>query len=318
MCGYSRGVMVKNLSYERALAHVVITLCACIAGAFAQPLLAQTSDWSLEPYARAEAGVISAETETDDEEFIVNGDGAYLRGQAGLDYEDDDSRFRLEADRIEVLRFGSGRSNSNRDRITAQFDQDFGEDWALQLRARYYDDLSSVESSNVDELQGSVRIRYQPVREHRFQLRGSWRKREYDNSSDPQTHGDGPRMDAQYRHRFGRYNYLTVDARAERISSDDPRRGYDRESAKISYTQPITRDLRVRPAVEYLHTLFDGRITPAGERREDHLISPEVELHWWPGPWRVEAEAKYINSNSNFASRDRAGYRLTVAVGHVF
>ena len=186
------------------------------------------------------------------------------------------------------------------------------------MRARYYDDLVTAESSDSDEIQGSVRVSYEPVREHRFRVRGSWREREYDNGAAPQTSGEGPRVDAQYRHRFGRYHYLTFDLRAESIESDDPRRGYERESAKVSYTQPITPDLRVRPAIEVLRTRFDERLTPAGERRKDTLVAPEVEVLWWPDRWRIEAEAKYIFSDSNQPTREREGYRLTLTVGYVF
>ncbi len=279
---------------------------------------AQDSGWSLQPNARAEVGFVSAETATRDEQIVVDGDAFTLRGQVSFDLEDDDSRFRIEADRIEVIRLGDGRSNSNRDRITVEFEQEFGSNWEVQLRGRYYDDLVTAELSDTDELQGSVLVTYEPARAHRFSLRGSWRDREYDNGPASQTEGEGPRVDAQYRHRLGRYHYVTADFRAESIDSDDPLRGYSRESAKLSYTRPITRDVRVRPALEYLNTRFDDRLTPAGERRGDELIVPELELLWWPGKWRVEAEAKYISSSSNLATREREGYRLTLSVGYVF
>lgn len=282
------------------------------------PAVAQDSGWKLEPDARVEFGIISAESETADEQITVDGDALVARGAVGVDFEDDDTRFRLEADRIEVFRLGEGRSDSNRDRITALIDQEFGKDWELQLRGRYYDDLSTAESSDVDELQASVRATYEPERAHRFRLRATWRDREYDNGTGGQTNGDGPRVDAQYRHRLGRYHYVTLDARAEGISSDDPQRGYSRQSAKISYTHPITPDLRVRPALELLNTRFDSRLTPEGERRKDQLVVPEVELLWWPDKWRIEAEAKYISSSSNLASRDREGFRLSISVGYVF
>ena len=291
---------------------------ASTAALLTTPAVAQDSDWKLEPDARVEFGIVSAESETADEQITVDGDALIARGAVGVDFEDDDTRFRLEADRIEVFRLGEGRSDSNRDRITALIDQEFGKDWELQLRGRYYDDLSTAESSDVDELQASVRATYEPERAHRFRLRATWRDREYDNGTGGQTNGDGPRVDAQYRHRMGRYHYVTLDARAEGISSDDPQRGYSRQSAKISYTRPITPDLRIRPALELLNTRFDGRLTPEGECRKDQLVVPEVELHWWPEKWRIEAEAKYISSSSNLASRDREGFRLQISVGYVF
>ncbi|MEP5938067.1 MAG: hypothetical protein ABJ239_07065 [Erythrobacter sp.] len=280
--------------------------------------MAQDKGWELEPTARVEAGFVSAETSTRDEQIVVNGDAFTARAQVGVNFKDEDTRFRLEADRIEVFRLGSGRSNSNRDRITAQFDQELNADWDVQLRARYYDDLVTAESSDTDEIQGSVRVTYEPERAHRFRARATWRDREYDNGAGPQTTGDGARVDVGYRHRLGRYHYINFDLRAESIDSDDPERGYERQSAKASYTHPLTPDLRVRPAVEYVNTRFDGRLTGNGERRKDKLIVPELELLWWPNKWRIEAEAKYISSSSNLATRQREGYRLTFSVGYVF
>lgn len=279
--------------------------------------IAQGEGWTLSPSARVEVGIVSAETATRDEQIVVDGDALTFRGQLAFDLEDDDTRFRLEADRIEVVRLGDGRSDSNRDRITAQVDQELSHAWDIQLRGRYYDDLVTAESSDTDELQASVRVTYEPKRAHRVRVRASWREREYDNGTGgEQTTGEGPRVDVQYRHRLGRYHYVTVDARAEEINSDDPQRGYQRQSAKISYTYPLSRDLRVRPAMIYLNTTFDGRLTETGTRRNDELFVPEVELLWWPGQWRIEAEAKYITSSSNLATRNREGYRFTLTVGY--
>ena len=74
----------------------------------------------------------------------------------------------------------------------------------------------------------------------------------------------------------------------------------------------------MRPAVELRHTEFDGRLTPAGDLREDTQLVPEIELHWWTGNWRIEAEAKYIFSDSNDPVREREGYRFAVSVGYGF
>ncbi len=311
--------MIRGISIGSARRGFCCALAAGFVALSSAPAFAQEiSTWSLEPDARVEVGVVSAETATRDEQIVVNGDAFTFRGQVGLDLEDENTRFRLEADRIEVVRLGEGRRDSNRDRISVFVEQEFDDDWEVQVRGRYYDDLVTAESSDTDEIQGSVRVTYEPVRAHRLRVRGTWREREYDNGADPQTKGSGPRVDVGYRHRIERYHYINFDLRAESINSDDPRRGYNRQSAKIAYTRPITRDIRVRPALEVLETQFDGRLTPDGERRKDRLIVPELELHWWPDRWRVEAEAKYIFSDSNLATREREGYRLTLTVGYVF
>jgi len=164
-------------------------------------------------------------------------------------------------------------------------------------------------------------VQFEPERAHRFRLRATWRDRQYDNgaaaASTPSA-GNGARVDVDYRHRLGRYHYINFDLRAESIDSPDPERRFRRESASVSYTHPLTRDMRVRPAVELRQTRFGGRLTPAGEVREDTHVVPEVELLWWPGNWRVEAEAKYISADSNDPLRDRRGYRFSVSVGYAF
>jgi hypothetical protein len=279
---------------------------------------AQDGDWKLEPEARIEVQAISAQTTTRDDDLVVDGEAISVRGQVGVALEKRGLRFRLEADRIEVFRLGEGRRDIARDRFTATVQADIAKGWELQAQARHFDDVVSVESSDTDEWQGSARLTWEPKREHRVRVQGTWREREYDNGPLAETQGEGPRVDAQYRRRFGRYHYLAFDLRAESITSDDPRRGYERQSAGVAYTRPLAPDLRARPAIEVIRTEFDGRFTDTGERRRDKLVVPEVELLWWPGKWRIEAEAKYIFSGSNEPVREREGYRLTLSVGYAF
>lgn len=294
-----------------ALALLIIGLGASRAGA-------QESGWRLEPDARIEVQTVSAQTTTRDNDLIVDGEAISVRGQVGLALEKRGVRLRVEADRIEVFRLGEGRRNIARDRFTATVQTDIEKDWELQLQARHFDDVVSVESNDTDEWQGSVRIAWEPDRENRVRVQGTWRAREYENGPLAETTGEGPRVDAQYRRRLGRYHYIAFDLRAESIRSDDPRRGYERQSVGASYTRPITPDLRVRPAIEVIQTRFDGRLNPTGERRSDSLVVPEVEVLWWPGQWRIEAEAKYIFAGSNEPIREREGYRLSLSVGYAF
>jgi hypothetical protein len=284
----------------------------------APPASAQESGWKLEPDARIEVQTVSAQTTTRDEELVIDGEAISLRGQVGLALNSESTRFRLEADRIEVFRLGDGRRDVSRDRLTATVEQDISKTLELQVQARRFDDLVTVESADTDEWQGSARVTFEPTRDNRFRLSAIWRDRQYDNGAAPATTGEGPRVDAQYRRRFGSYHYLAFDLRAENIRSNDPDRGYERESAGVAYTRPVAKDLRVRPAIELIKTRFDGRIADDGRLRRDRQVVPEVELLWWPGKWRVEAEAKYVFFSSNEAVREREGYRLTLSVGYAF
>lgn len=301
------------------LLRVTNRLLACALGVLAaSPALAQEDGWTLNPDARIEVQTVSAQTTTRDDDLVVDGEAIQVRGQVGVALEKKGLRLRVEADRIEVFRLGDGRDDIARDRFTATLEADIAKGWELQAQARHFDDFVSVESSDTDEWQGSARVTWEPTRAHRLRLTGTWRDREYDNGVLAETKGDGPRIDAQYRRRFAAYHYLAFDLRAESIRSDDPRRGYERQSAGVAYTRPVAPDLRVRPAIEAIRTQFDGRLTPTGARRRDTLVVPEVEVLWWPGQWRVEAEAKYIFAGSNEPVREREGYRLTLSVGYAF
>lgn len=289
--------------------------------AFSAPAAAQDGGWQLDPFGRVEAGVVSARATNDDYEFIYIGDAAYFRGQAGMELADEDSAFRLELDRIMVERFSSDRPNTDRDRFTASFEQDFGKAWEVLVRLRGYDDLVSAEFNDTDALELTGRVEYEPVRAHRFRFGLTWRERQYDDGDGADggsTRGSGWKASGSYRHRLGRYHYVTLDARAEEIDSDNARRTFARQTVSASYTHPLTSDLRLRPALTLRHTTFPGRGVVEGEPREDTYLTPELEALWWKGPVRVEAEAKYVISDSSDPERDRKGHRLSLSVGYVF
>ena len=321
---------LHRLSGLRAI-FAVAALCAAFlaAPAFANAQGSETDDetigFQLDPFARVEAGIISAEASTQNDEFIVNGDGITLRAAAGFHLGNERSRITLEADHLRVLRLGEGRSDTDRERFTASFQQQVSEAVSIELRARRYDDLSTAEFSDTDEFELSAELQYEPQRAHRVQIRAGWHSREYDDGDGPDgasSTGEGARVSAQYRRRLERYHYLTFDLRAEEFNSDNAPRAYSRQSAGASYTRPLTRDLRLRPAVYVQHTRFDGRFTDArftdARNRDDTLIVPELEVHYWPGQLRLEAEAKYIFAKSNDPFREREGYRLSFTIGYVF
>jgi hypothetical protein len=52
----------------------------------------------------------------------------------------------------------------------------------LQLQARHFDDVVTVESGDTDEWQGSARLTWEPTRDHRLRVQGTWRDRETNES----------------------------------------------------------------------------------------------------------------------------------------
>ena len=282
---------------------------------------AQDGGWQLDPRARVEIGAVNAKAATEDYEFIYIGDAVYFRGQAGLEIGNDSTSFAVEVDRIMVERFDEDRPATDRDRLTATFVQDLGQDWGLELQLRRYDDFVSAEFNDTDALEMAAQVQYEPVRAHRFRFEFRWREREYDDSDGPEggsTRGNGPKLSAAYRYRLGRYHYISLDLDAEGIDSDNPVREFARQSISASYTRPITRTLRLRPALAVRHTSFSGRLAPDGTRRDDTYMTPELEALWWTGHFRVEAEAKYVIAGSNDPDRDRKGHRLSLSIGYAF
>ena len=310
-------MLSKIVGLASARAATLWAAAAILVAVPAMPVAAQ-GIWTLEPAARIEFQAVSAQSTTRDEDLVVEGEALSVRGQASLGLESKRTRVRVEADRIEVFRLGNGRADVSRDRLTAAIEHDLTRSLEVQAQLRRYDDLVTVEAADTDAWEYSARATFEPTRTNRFRLQGTWRERQYDSAAVPATTGEGERIDAQYRRRFGAYHYLAFDLRSEAIRSDDPRRGYERESAGVAYTRPVAKDLRLRPAVEVIRTRFDGRIADNGALRRDRQTVPEIELQWWPGPWRIEAEAKYIFFSSNEAAREREGYRLTLSVGRVF
>lgn len=313
-------MITTRIAHELRPARKAWRMAALALGlAAAAPLAAaDKTGWTLEPDARIDLQAVSAQTTTRDEELVIDGEALSVRAQVGLGIDSKRTRVRLEADRIEVFRLGNGRDDVSRDRLTGNIEHDVTDTFELQAQVRRYDDLVTVEAADTDSWEYSARVTFEPTPDNRFRLSGTWRDRQYDNGAAPATTGDGARFDAQYRRRFGAYHYLAFDLRTETIRSDDPQRGYERDSAGVSYTRPVAPDLRVRPAIELIKTRFDGRIADDGTLRRDRQVVPEIELLWWPGKWRVEAEAKYVFFSSNESAREREGYRLTLSVGYAF
>ena len=182
---------------------------------------AQDNSWTLQPDARIEVQTISAQTTTRDDDLVVDGEAISVGGQVGVALEKHGVRLRVEADRIEVFRLGDGRSDIARDRFIATLETDIEKDWELQLQARHFDDVVSVEAANTDEWQGSARLTWEPQRAHRVRVQGTWREREYDHGTAIEATGEGPRVDAQYRRRFAANHHLAFDLRTEEIRSAD-------------------------------------------------------------------------------------------------
>lgn len=269
----------------------------------------------VDPYLRIGATGVYSEAEVSDFDEI-DGSSVRFESEAGVDLDWDDTRVNFEADADYVEFTNEDFTDRWRYRLRAEVEQDLTEALELRLRAEGSWATPSVEYFDVDELELRSRLEWEPVRAHRVRGEFRWRERSYNDGSD--ATGSGPRVDLDYRYRFDAYHYLELETWFEEIDSDDPYRRYNRRAGQVSYTHPLTDDLRVRPALAYRDTDFPDRAADTAPFRQDEEWVPEVEFLWWPGDWRMSAEFQYRWRDSTDLSRDRSGPRVEVKVAYVF
>ena len=193
----------------------------------------------------------------------------------------------------------------------------------VQVRAyaRRFENIAVLESFSADQTSLGTRVQWQDG-DNRVRLTGEYRERDYDTTVGGNS--DGYRIAGQYNRRLGRYHWVRVDARVEDNESiDEPFRSYERQGARIKYSQPIAKRLRFRPSLEYRQWDYDARIAqgdPNGALRKDSYIAPAAELAWGRSNRGLyaSASAEYRFKKSNDVRFDDDAVRVGVRVGFRF
>lgn len=199
--------------------------------------------------------------------------------------------------------------------------QDVGDKVKLSLRARRMENIAVLEAFSADETSIRARLQWQDGPD-RVRLGVEFREREYDTATP--ASGKGWRVEGQYNRRLGSYHWVRIDLRHEEMDSDQsPRRSYKRQVARLKYSQPIAKRLRLRPSLEYRQWDYDSRIAqgdPQGELRSDSYVAPALDLAWGRatrGPYLV-ASAEYRLRQSNDIRFDNDAVRLGLRIGYRF
>lgn len=279
-------------------------------------LLLSAAPIAVNPFLRLELDTVFSEAQVDEGDEDIDASAIVGEVTAGIKFKSGNTavEFAGQSEYIEFSDPGFTDRWRHYGRVTV--DHDFDPQWNLRARAGKSLRFPSAEYFDIDETEFGLRLRYQPVRAHRFGSSLVWRERSYNDPENSQ--GSGPRIEGDYRYRFGRYHYLAIDARHEEISSDDPARRYDRQAVAVTYTHPLTDELRIRPKIAYRETAFSGRILQSGEIRTDRQYTPEIEVLWWPDDWRTSAELQYRKRDSNDPERRLSGLRAQVTIARVF
>ncbi|UIP07327.1 hypothetical protein LY632_02695 [Erythrobacter sp. SDW2] len=248
--------------------------------------------------------------------------GVAFRAEAGLDFD----LGKTTGARVEVEGGYYDYSDPiHQDRTSyggaIELRQELSEAFEIRLRFRRIENIALLESTRADQTSVGVRLQWEHGND-RLRAFADYRWREYDLSDKPK--GKGWRFAGQYNRRFGSYHWLRFDLAYEEIDSDtSPARAYDRTTAKVEYSHPIAKRLRLKPSVEYRSWSYDARIArgdPQGELRQDSYVGPALELSYGSDTrgFYAEANAQYRLRTSNDVRYDHDAFRVGVTAGFRF
>lgn len=175
---------------------------------------------------------------------------------------------------------------------------------------------STIEARSADQLSLAGHLALEPNETNRVRFTGAVRRRFYDDTA---ARSWAPLAEVDYRHRFGRYQYLVLTVRKEWTNSSNERFDYRRTSLEGFYTHPIGQKTRFRAGIIARWWKWDARFTPAGEKRHDRLFTPQVRLTHEPTKTiALELDYRRLIRRSNDATFDRSGNRLAATVRYQF
>jgi hypothetical protein len=272
--------------------------------------------WRLEPGLRVTARGIAARSTAPGEDEIIDGNALAVLVAPSLVLTKDDVAvtFRNITTRLEFEDPDRLDRWQNLAQLGVRFD--LSDSTAITAFGERADNILAAEFTSTDEWEFGGEIEHSFDRRNRVLASASWRERSYDDETG--STGSGIRVNGEYRYRFRPNTYAFLRGRHDVVNSANDRRNLERWLFEASYQQPIARDLRLRTELTYERLGFGGRILPGGSARQDDLFWPELTLTWTPGPWRLQAEGRYIFRSSNDPAFDRSGYRFEVEVSHAF
>ena len=204
---------------------------------------------------------------------------------------------------------------------SATLTQKLSRNVALELRARRAQNIAVLEALSADQAALGAQVAWESGKD-RIRLGAEWRQHQYDTQVPGK--GEGVRVEAQYNRRLGPYHWLRIDLRHEDMESKNaPVRSFERQVARLKYSLPMSRQIRLRPSVEWRQWKYDARIAqgdPQGERRRDHYWAPALDLSWGRetrGFYGV-ASGEYRLRSSNDLRFGSDALRLGLRVGYRF
>lgn len=246
----------------------------------------------------------------DDEELDAS--GFVGRGYAGVRWGPAASRSRVEASSSYYAYTRESREDRWSNSVEAEQRFRLGEKWTIGIEGRAASNLTTLERGSVDQLTGLAHLFFQPNRDHQLRLTGALRRRYYDGTD---ARSYSPMLEADYRYRLGRYNYVDLDARQEWVDSGTDIFDYDRLSVGAYYTHPFGRRTRMRAGIVHRRWSWDQRFADGGERRRDQLFLPQLRVtQELTDSINAEFDYRRLIRRSNDDALDRDGNRFAATV----
>lgn len=286
--------------------HAMIPMVA--AALFGLPCQAYAKDVNEDRgYIEAYVSGVTASGQASDGSEDTDKSGGIYGMNLSWDRDSGDDRFGLDLSTTYFVYSDPAKENRWSNRIAGSWRHDTGADSSLAVLGDFTSQMSTLESSEADQIQARGRITFEPG-QHRFRLTGGWRWRDYRDR--PDYSGNGPVIGADYRLRLGDGEFLSFEGQYEEIVSDLPSRSYRRSTAAIEYRKPINRSVDLVAGLRYRDWTYPGRLIGA-DTQHDHSWSPEFELSYeFARDWSVGLGGVIIWRSSN-----DPGYEETVKRG---
>ncbi len=219
---------------------------------------------------------VSATYAKRDRDLISDYDRSGLGAQAVIGYRlpaGNTTSVRIEAE-AEVDKYNESFGG------TVELAQKLSEAVTVSIAASTYQDRLTLESFKTD--QAAVRIGIE-VKAGSTRIEGYARHRWRDYDDLAGGTGKGWQFGSVLRERFGSYHWAEARLSHEQIDDNRGRHGFQRTSAGLDYSHPLTKRLRLRPSLDYREWTYQGRYVAnlvTNPRQKDRLIRPELGLSW--------------------------------------
>ncbi|MES2904475.1 MAG: hypothetical protein V4696_09855 [Pseudomonadota bacterium] len=172
--------------------------------------------------------------------------------------------------------------------------------------------VSTLEARSADQVSARARLTVALNKQDRFTLTAAARRRAYDGSS---AEAWAPMIEGDYRRRLGRYQYIDLESRFERVDSNDDLLDYRRLSLAGYYTHPLGRATRLRAGIAHRRWSWDERLTSDARPLRDQLWVPQARLtHALSSDLDLELDYRRPLRRSNDDLFDREGHRLAATI----